>query len=183
MIMIHSDNTGVVLPPRVAQVQVVIIPILFKNDDGKAIVEKAWELAKELKQAGIRVQVDDRDNHNPGFKFNNWEVKGTPVRLELGSKDFEKGEVKVAVRHSGEKFQTSHAKLGEQIVALLDRIHTEMYEKALAARDSHLKHADNWKDFMVALNNKNICLAPWCDTVECEKKIKEESKTESIATM
>jgi prolyl-tRNA synthetase len=104
MIMIHSDNTGVVLPPRVAQVQVVIIPILFKNDDGKAIVEKAWELAKELKLAGIRVQVDDIDNHNPGFKFNNWEVKGTPLRLELGSKDFEKGEVKVAVRNSGEKF-------------------------------------------------------------------------------
>lgn len=104
MIMIHSDNTGVVLPPRVAQVQVVIIPILFKNDDSKAIVGRAWELAKELKAAGIRVQVDDRENHNPGFKFANWEVKGTPIRLEIGSKDLEKGEVKVAVRHSGEKF-------------------------------------------------------------------------------
>jgi prolyl-tRNA synthetase len=111
--MIHSDNTGVVLPPRVAQVQVVIIPILFKNDDSKAIVGRAWELAKELKAAGIRVQVDDRENHNPGFKFANWEVKGTPIRLEIGTKDLEKSEVKVAIRHSGEKFQLSQEKLSE----------------------------------------------------------------------
>ncbi len=88
MIMIHSDNTGVVLPPRVAQTQIVIIPILYKNDDSKALLDQAHNLKKELLQAGIRVTVDDRDNHNPGFKFNNWEVKGTPIRLELGAKDF-----------------------------------------------------------------------------------------------
>ena len=111
MIMIHSDNTGVVLPPRVAQVQVVIIPILFKNDDGKKIVDKAHELAKELKASGIRVQVDDRENHNPGFKFNNWEVKGTPIRIEVGAKDLANNEVKVAIRHNGEKFQLSQVGL------------------------------------------------------------------------
>jgi len=104
MIMIHSDNIGVVLPPRVAQTQIVIIPILYKNDDSKALLDKAYELSKLLKASGIRIAVDDRDNHNPGFKFNSWEVKGTPVRLELGAKDFQNGEVKVAIRHNGEKF-------------------------------------------------------------------------------
>ena len=183
MIMIHSDNTGVVLPPRVAQVQVVIIPILFKNDDGKKILDKAHELAKALKAGGIRVQVDDRENHNPGFKFNNWEVKGTPIRIEVGAKDLEKGEVKVAIRHSGEKFQLSQSDLSDSIIATLNKIHTDMYDKAKQARDSHLKQASNWKEFMQALNDKNICLAPWCDTVACEKKIKEQSKEESIATL
>ncbi len=104
MIMIHSDNTGIVLPPRVAQTQVVIIPILHKSDDSKKMLDKCFELQKTLRAAGIRVAVDDRDNHNPGFKFNDWEVKGTPLRLELGNKDFEAGEVRVAVRHNTQKF-------------------------------------------------------------------------------
>ena len=105
MIMVHSDNTGIVMPPRVAQTQIVIIPILFKNDDAKLLHDKAHELAAQLKAAGLRVTVDDRENHNPGFKFNSWEVKGTPIRLELGAKDIAAGEVKCAVRHSGAKFQ------------------------------------------------------------------------------
>lgn len=104
MIMVHSDNTGVVLPPRVAKTQIVIIPIFYKDKDNKAILAKAEELFKTLKDAGIRCVIDDSDNHNPGFKFNYWEVRGTPVRLELGSKDFEKNEVKCCVRHNGEKF-------------------------------------------------------------------------------
>jgi len=102
--MIHSDNTGMVLPPKVAQTQVVIVPITYKNDDTKAVMDKAWEMANEMKAAGIRVAVDERDNHNPGFKFNSWEVKGVPVRLELGAKDMAAQETKAVIRHSSEKF-------------------------------------------------------------------------------
>jgi len=95
----------------------------------------------------------------------------------------EKNEVKVAIRHNGEKYQVSQVKLSEQIATILTKIHTDMYDKAKQARDSHMKNATNWKEFMQALNDKNICLAPWCDTVACEKKIKEQSKEESIATL
>lgn len=104
MIMIHSDNKGLVLPPKVAQIQVVIVPIIFKGDDHKAFNEKAWELKQALTKKGLRVHVDDRENHNPGFKFNAWELKGVPVRLELGGKDMKNQEVKAVIRHSGQKF-------------------------------------------------------------------------------
>ena len=103
--MIHSDNKGVVLPPKVAQTQVVIIPVIFKTDDPTAMKDKAHKLAADLRGAGIRVKVDDSDIHNPGFKYNSWEVKGTPMRLELGGKDFAKNEVRCCLRHNGEKMQ------------------------------------------------------------------------------
>ena len=105
MIMIHSDNKGLVLPPRVAQTQVVIIPIFFKGVANKEITDKVHELASKLRESGIRVAVDDNPHHNPGFKYNHWELKGVPLRIELGSKDLANQEVRVAVRHSGEKFQ------------------------------------------------------------------------------
>lgn len=104
MIMIHSDNSGLVLPPKVAQTQVVIIPIFFKDSENKILRDKVHEIAATLKNHGIRTVVDDDDGKNPGYKFNHWEVRGTPIRLELGQKDLEKSEVKVVVRHSGEKF-------------------------------------------------------------------------------
>lgn len=127
MIMIHSDNTGIVLPPKVAQTQVVIVPIFFKGDDVEALKDKAHELAAQLKEAGVRTVVDDSETHNPGYKFNQWEVKGTPVRLELGKKDMEKSEVKCVVRHNGEKSQMPQGSLAEQIPALLEKIHKDMY--------------------------------------------------------
>jgi prolyl-tRNA synthetase len=156
---------------------------LFKNDDAKALVDKAWDLAKLLKAEGLRVTVDDRDNHNPGFKFNSWEIKGTPVRLELGAKDFAANEVKCCIRHDGKKFQVKHENLAKEMVEMMDTIHNDMFAKAKAARDSHVKNIDNWGDFMEAMNQKNLCLAPWCDQVKCEKKIKDQSKEESLAKM
>jgi prolyl-tRNA synthetase len=90
MIMVHSDNKGLVLPPRVAQIQVVMVPITYKDDDISAIYNKCEELTKALKEAGVRATFDDRENYNPGWKFNHWELKGVPIRLELGKKDAEK---------------------------------------------------------------------------------------------
>lgn len=105
------------------------------------------------------------------------------MRVELGMKDFEKQEVRVAVRHNGEKFQASWGEFTGRMTALIDTIHSDMYAKAEAARDSHLKNIDNWKDFMDALNNRNIVLADWCDTKACEEKIGNQSKAESEAAM
>lgn len=120
MIMIHSDDVGLVLPPKVAQTQIVIVPIRYKSDDPTLLNEKAEELAKKLRQAGMRVVVDSSETHNPGFKFASWEVKGIPARLELGMKDYEKEEVRVAVRHSGKKFQAKWANIEDQMREVLD---------------------------------------------------------------
>jgi prolyl-tRNA synthetase len=183
MIMIHSDNTGLVLPPRVAQIQAILIPIFYKDGDNKALSDKIHELNSQLKAAGIRTAIDDNPHHNPGFKFNHWEVRGTPIRIELGAKDFEKQEVRVVIRHSGQKFQASWAGLADKLTQVLDEIHNQMYQKAEQARKDHTKNVVNWEQFMEALDHKFICLAPWCDTVKCEEAVKERSKEESLAKM
>jgi prolyl-tRNA synthetase len=176
MIMVHSDNKGLVLPPRVAQIQVVIVPITYKDDDTTAIYSKCEELAKLLKEAGVRVTFDDRENYNPGWKFNHWEIKGIPIRLELGKKDFEKSEVRVVRRDNGNKAQLNWGSLPTEIPKLLDQIHNEMYERARTTRDEHMKVAYNWEDFMTALNGRNIVLTPWCDEGVEEEKVKDKSK-------
>lgn len=183
MIMVHGDNKGLVLPPRVAQIQVVIVPITFKDDDIATIQGKASDLAKLLKQSGVRTYCDDRENYNPGYKYNHWEQRGVPIRLELGKKDFEKQEVRVVRRDNGEKFQLKWADLAEQIPKLLDTIHNDMYNRALAIRDDHMKEAATWQEFMNALNGRNIVQTPWCNDQECEKAAKDKSKEESLKIM
>ena len=183
MIMIHSDNKGLVLPPKIAQTQFVIIPIVKTGDDSGAIKGKAEELAAQLREAGMRVAVDSSDTHNPGYKFNEWEMRGVPVRIELGGQDMAKSEVKVVIGHSGQKFFSAWEGLAGSMAELLQTIHGEMYAKATAARDEHLKNVSNWDEFMSALNNRDICLADWCDQKSCEERIKDQSKEESMAAM
>lgn len=180
MIMIHSDNKGLVLPPKVAQTQFVIIPIFKAGEDQAVLKAKAEEVAALLREAGLRVAIDDSVIHNPGYKFNEWEVRGTPVRLELGMRDITANEVKVVVRHSGQKFQAPVEGFGAAMTTLLTDIHTQMYVKATAARDEHLKTISTWEEFMAALSNRDICLADWCDEKECEERIKDLSKEESM---
>ena len=127
--------------------------------------------------------MDDRDNHNPGFKFNEWEIKGTPVRIELGKKDMEKEEARVCIRFNGKKYQEAWAGLDDKMAELMEQIHNDMYKKAESARQEHLREVTNWNEFMDALNKKDICLAPWCEDEECEDKIKEVSKEESLKAM
>lgn len=181
--MVHSDNKGLVLPPRVAQIQVVIVPITYKDDDTTTILSKAEELFNQLKSLGIRVFLDDRENYNPGFKYNHWELRGVPIRLELGKKDLEKQEVRLVRRDNGEKSQMKWSDLASEIPHILDRIHNDMYARAKETRDQHLKEASNWEQFMDALNGKNIVLTPWCNENECELKAKERSKIESEKIM
>lgn len=126
LIMIHSDDDGLVLPPRVADIQVVLVPIV-KKDAPQELNAKLQEIAAELKQNGVRVHVDDRSNYNPGFKFNHWELRGIPVRIELGPKDLEKSEVKVVLRYNKEKKQMPMEGLGHAVATMLDDIHEGMY--------------------------------------------------------
>ena len=121
--MIHSDNKGLVLPPKVAQTQFIIIPIRKKTDDMSVLSNKAHEIAAQLREGGMFAKVDDSETHNPGYKFNEWEMRGVPVRLELGMRDINASEVKVVVRHSGEKFQASWDGLTESMQQLLETIH------------------------------------------------------------
>ena len=107
MIMIHSDNKGLVLPPKVAKVQFVLIPIIKAADNAEDIKTAAHAIAAQLREAKMRIVVDDSDTHNPGYKFNEWEMRGVPVRLELGKRDIDGSQVSVVVRHSGEKFQVA----------------------------------------------------------------------------
>jgi prolyl-tRNA synthetase len=180
MIMIHGDSKGLVLPPRIAQVQVVIVPIFHKDHHDK-IQETANELFKTLKSNKIRVKLDDRSNYNPGWKFNHWEVKGVPIRIEIGAKDIQKEEVRVVRRFDGLKYQQSTNTLVEKLHTELEDIQKTMYENALKTRDSRLKKADTWADFMTELNQRNIVETPWCDNQECECKIKDKSAEESKA--
>jgi len=178
LIMIHSDDDGLVLPPRVADIQAVLIPIVMK-DTPPALQAKLQEIANDLKTSGVRVHVDDRTNYNPGYKFNHWELRGIPVRIELGPKDLENSEVKVVLRYNKEKLQLPIAGLGERLLVMLDEIHEGMYKRALDTRDARTSHAANWKEFMEALNKKNIILAPWCTQQKCEKEVKRRSAEDS----
>ena len=131
----------------------------------------------------MRVYLDDRDNYNPGFKYNHWELKGVPIRIEVGKKDLDKQEVRVVRRDNGEKAQMKQSEVESEIPQLLERIQRDMYDRAKEVRDSHYKEADTWPEFMEALNAKNIVLTPWCNDRECEKKAKDRSKEESLKLM
>jgi prolyl-tRNA synthetase len=178
MVMVHGDNKGLVLPPRVAHFQVVIVPIFSKKDNEKVIEHCAGVIA-QLKKAGIRVKLDDRDNYSSGWKWNNWEVKGVPIRLDIGKRDVANNVVSVTRRFDGLKYEQSFEGLGEKMLEELEFIQKKMYENAVACRDQRIGHASDWETFMAELNKKNLILSPWCDVVACEDSVKDRSKEES----
>jgi len=179
LFMIHGDDKGLVLPPRVAPIQVVIVPILMKKIDIGALLSKAKEIGEKLKAKGLAVQVDDRENYNPGWKFNHWELKGVPIRMEFGPKDFEKEQVVVVRRDNGEKETVAIADLETRVPEILNNIQRALLEKATKARDEHIVEVREWKDFVPALDGKNLVLVPWCERDSCEDDIKKTSGEES----
>ncbi|KAI9220233.1 hypothetical protein BC828DRAFT_348520 [Blastocladiella britannica] len=188
MVMVHGDNKGLVLPPRVAQVQVVLVPcgITVKTtpEQKEAIIAYINGVQAELKAAGIRVKADLRDNYSPGYKFNHWEMRGVPVRLEVGPKDMQKEQVLSVRRDSGVKASMERAGLAASIHELLTTIQADMLAKATAERDEHLKVIEEWDDqegFVTLLDNKNVIMAPWCTVPECEDTIKEKSTRAPVA--
>uniref|UniRef100_A0A7E4VYA5 proline--tRNA ligase n=1 Tax=Panagrellus redivivus TaxID=6233 RepID=A0A7E4VYA5_PANRE len=179
VVMIHGDNKGLVLPPRVASIQVIVVAVGItantKPEDKTALLAKTEEIAATLVAAGIRAETDLRDNVSPGWKFNHWELKGVPVRLEVGPKDIAKNQALAVIRHSGEKRPLGLDGLSGTTEALLNEIHNAMYEKVEKLRDSHKIVLTDWAKFVPALDEKNVLLSPFCGEPACEDQIKTDS--------
>ena len=174
MIMIHGDDQGLVLPPKIAPTQVVIIPI-YKNDEGKDMVLfKVEEIKKTLESKEIRVHVDDRDELSPGYKFNDWELKGVPVRMEIGPKDIEKQSVIIAKRYNREKSSLNFTEI-EGISAILDEIQENMLKTAREQSKGNTIDTSDYVEFKSRIERGGFFNAPWCGGLECEEKIKEET--------
>ena len=174
IIMVHGDNSGLVLPPRVAPVQVAIIPIQQKKE---GVLDKAYELKERLK--GFRVKVDDTDK-SPGWKFSEQEMRGIPVRIEIGPRDIENNKAVLARRDTGEKIEINLDELEVKVAELLDKIQVEMLERARAHREEHTYTATEYAEFLDILNNKpGFVKAMWCGDRACEDKIKEDAQATS----
>jgi prolyl-tRNA synthetase len=175
LIMTHSDDNGLVLPPKLAPLQVVIIPI-GKGDQMAMLDEKAEAIVKNLKDMGISVKYDNADNKRPGFKFADYELKGVPVRLVLGARDLEKGLVEVMRRDTLEKENVSIEGIEQYIKNLLDDIQQNIYKKAVDYRDAHIYECDNYEEFKERIKDGGFFLCHWDGTEETEAQIKEETQ-------
>jgi prolyl-tRNA synthetase len=178
MIMTHGDDSGLILPPRIAPHQVVIVPIPpRKGDVNEAVLPKAREIQAALRAAGVRVHLDDRDTQLPGFKYSHWEMRGVPLRLEIGPKDIEKDQCVLVRRDTREKQFQPLAGVAEHVRALLHTIQKDMLEKArdyVAANTSRVASYDEFKTVMET--RRGFLLAGWCGDAACEAKVKEETK-------
>ncbi|HUH18362.1 proline--tRNA ligase [Albibacterium sp.] len=177
LIMAHSDDAGLVLPPKLAPIQVVIVPI-YKTDEEKAeIVELVDQIISECKQKDISVKFDDRDSYRPGFKFAEWELKGVPLRITIGARDLKNGLVELARRDNQSKETVSKEGLSQRIENLLEEIQQTIYEKALKFRTDNITLVNSYDEFKEVLEGKGgFISAHWDGTAETEKRIKEETK-------
>lgn len=178
LIMAHSDDDGLIIPPKIAPFHVVLIPFLQKNVEERQVIEdKTYEIKKQLEASGLRVMVDLDDTKRPGFKFAEYELKGIPVRIVIGPRDLENGVVEVARRDTKEKQPYPLNGLSESIVQLLDDIQQNIYNKALDYRNNHITSVDSWDEFVNVLDGKGgFVLAHWDGSSESEEKIKELTK-------
>ncbi|KAM0187768.1 hypothetical protein ACHAPA_011104 [Fusarium lateritium] len=177
MVMIHGDDKGLVLPPRVAQTQVVMIPVGINKktstEDKNHLLDQVYQMRNTLKKLGLRVEVDTREGYTPAWKFNDWEMKGVPLRLEFGPKDAKNDVVSYAIRHSNEKGTIPVSEVAPQATELLDRIQKDMYDKANLAYSQNRKVITKWDEVIPALDSKNVLLIPFCLDGKCEDRIKQ----------
>ncbi len=177
LVMTHSDDNGLVLPPNLAPIQVVIVPIHRTEEQLEAISNQVGELVKQLRKLGISVKYDDRVTQRPGFKFAEYELKGVPVRLAIGPKDFENGTYEVARRDTLSKEIVSKEGIVEYIQNLLEEIQTNLFQKALDYRNTHITEVNSFDEFKEVLDSKGgFVSAHWDGTTETEEKIKELTK-------
>ncbi len=179
MILMHGDNKGLILPPRVAPIQVVMVPIHYTTEEREKLLAKMKEFEQVLGQAGVRTKVDDRTVYRPGWKFNYWELKGVPLRIEFGMKDYAASSVTVVRRDTGEKKGMKWENLAKSIPELLEQFQNDLFERAKKGMGEAIVKVDNWADFMKNVNQRKSCIAPWCRNGECETKVKAKSKEES----
>ncbi len=176
MIMAHSDDNGLVLPPRIAPIQVVIIPIATKPEQMELVNKEVQPIIDELRQKGISVKFDDSDNKRPGFKFADYELKGVPVRLVLGARDLENGTIEVMRRDTLEKETLPLEGITQHVEHLLEDIQKNIFEKARKYRDEHVYECDNYEEFKERVKDGGFFLCHWDGTAETEAKIKEETQ-------
>ncbi|GAV69393.1 tRNA-synt_2b domain-containing protein/HGTP_anticodon domain-containing protein/ProRS-C_1 domain-containing protein [Cephalotus follicularis] len=178
MVMVHGDDKGLVLPPKVASVQVIVIPVPYKDANTQGIFDACTATVDILCKAGFRAEADFRDNYSPGWKYSHWEMKGVPLRIEIGPKDLVNDQVRAVRRDNGAKLDISRANLIEQVKEMLDSIQQSLFNAAKQKRDTCIAVAKTWDEFMVALSQKKMILAPWCDEEEVEKDVKARTKGE-----
>lgn len=177
LVMTHSDDNGLVLPPNLAPDQVVIVPIYRKDEEFEAVNEVALDLMKKLRAKGIRVKYDNRDTHKPGWKFNEYELKGVPVRIAIGPKDVEKGTVELARRDTLQKEFIDKEKVVGRVISLMNEIQETLFQKADSYRSEHTTEVASYEEFKSVLNGKGgFVLAHWDGTSETEERIKNETK-------
>ncbi|XP_054737375.1 bifunctional glutamate/proline--tRNA ligase [Anastrepha obliqua] len=185
MIMVHADNQGLVLPPHVACIQAIIVPcgitVNTKNNEREELLKSCKQLEAQLNAKGIRCEGDYRDNYSPGWKFNHWELKGVPVRIELGPKDMKANQIVAVRRDTGEKLILAMEDVESKISQLLETIHDSMLAKAKRDMVEHTKITKNWTEFCKFLDAKNILLSPFCGEIGCEEKIKGDSARDEDA--
>jgi len=176
--MVHGDDKGLVLPPRVAPVQVVFIPLRYK-ETVEAVQHRAEQLFGALKDSGIRCLLDDSDNTG-GWKYNHWEVRGVPLRIELGPRDLEKEVVVFVRRDTGAKETVTWTNMISRAKEVLEDMQKSLFAHAKEERDKHIVRCTSWDEFMQSLIKRNMCLCPWCNKTSCEEDIKVRSQNDSI---
>ncbi|XP_013106972.2 bifunctional glutamate/proline--tRNA ligase [Stomoxys calcitrans] len=185
MIMVHADNQGLVLPPQVACIQAIVVPcgitVNTKDEERAELLDACRALEKQLCSSGVRCEGDYRDNYSPGWKFNHWELKGVPLRIELGPKDMKAKQIVAVRRDTGEKLVLPMENIEKKINELLKTIHNSMLAKAQKELDSSIKHTKDWNDFCTFLDQKNLLLSPFCGEIPCEDKIKADSARDEDA--
>ncbi|MCY4637415.1 MAG: proline--tRNA ligase [Acidobacteria bacterium] len=176
VVMVHGDDSGLILPPRIAPHQVVIVPIP-RGDWRATVLPRAQDIAAALRRAGVRVMLDDREEYKPGWKFAEWEMRGVPLRLEIGPRDIEQQQVLLARRDTREKLTAPMDGLEGRVTDLLDTVQTALYERALAFRDSHTVRTASSDDFRRAFEGRpGFVIASWCGSAECEAQIKADTQ-------
>ena len=176
LIMVHSDDNGLVLPPKLAPIQVVIVTIYKGDEQRKAISDKLQPVITKMQELGISVKFDDSDNKRPGFKFADYELKGVPVRLVMGGRDLENNTIEIMRRDTLEKENVSFDGIVERVQTLLDDIQRNLFEKARAYRDAHIFECDNYDEFKERVKDGGFFLCHWDGTAETEAKIKEDTQ-------
>jgi prolyl-tRNA synthetase len=176
LIMAHGDDNGIVIPPKLATTQVAIVPIFRKPEERSRVLEAANRIAATLKDAGVGFKVDDRDQYSPGWKFNDWEKRGVPLRMELGPKDLDKNQVVFARRDTGEKIPAPQDGLAGRVQTMLETIQKSLFERALEFREKNTHSVDDYATLEKMLDAGGFLWAHWCGADSCEERVKNETK-------
>ncbi|KAK7823141.1 proline--trna ligase [Quercus suber] len=178
MVMVHGDDKGLVLPPKVASVQVIVIPVPYKDADTQGIYDACSATVASLTEAGIRAKADFRDNYSPGWKYSHWELKGVPLRIEIGPKDLANNQVRAVRRDNSAKTDIPRDNLVDQVKEMLDNIQQSLFDAAKQKRDACIQTVKTWDEFVEALSQRKMIFAPWCDEEEVEVDVKARTKGE-----